>query len=191
VAGIALTLIAGPVILVIGVCSVIAMLGYVGGPLPYGYRGLGEVFTFVFFGLVATVGSRFVHGTSSPLDAWLLAFPVGMLVTSILVVNNLRDAETDAAAGKRTLAVIIGRRATRVLYSVLVLGAFALIGLFALVGWTPAPTALAVLAAPAAAGLVRAVYRVSGPELNRVLGQTARLHLATGLALALGGVLAA
>lgn len=190
VAGIALTMIAGPVILLIGISSVIAMLGYVGGPAPYGYRGLGEIFAFVFFGLVATVGSRFVHDTTAPLAAWLLAIPIGMLVTTILVVNNLRDIETDAEAGKRTLAVITGAEATRTLYTVLVLGSFALIGLFGVVGWTPTMTALTALLAPAAVRPVRAVYRMSGAELNRVLAQTARLHLATGVALALAAALA-
>jgi len=185
IAGIALTVIAGPVILIIGVSSLLAMLGYVGGPAPYGYRGLGEVFTFVFFGLVATVGSRYVHDMTAPLDSWLLAIPVGMLVTSILVVNNLRDIETDSAAGKRTLAVILGSRGTRLLYASLVLGAFVLIALFALAGWTPLQTALAALIATGATGPIRAVYREGGRALNRVLAQTARLHLVTGVALAL------
>ena len=90
VAAVVLTTIAGPLILVIGVASVVAMLGYVGGPVPYGYRGFGEVFVFVFFGLVATVGSRYAHDMAAPLSVWLLAVPVGMLVTSILVANNYR-----------------------------------------------------------------------------------------------------
>ena len=189
VAGVALTMIAGPVILLIGVSSVIAMLAYVGGPAPYGYRGLGELFTFVFFGLVATVGSRFVHDMTAPLAAWLLAIPIGMLVTAILVVNNLRDLETDAAAGKRTLAVILGADVTMTVYTSLVLGAFGLIALFAIVGWTPQLTALAALAAPAAAGPVRTVYRETGSTLNRVLRVTARLHLATGAAMALAAAI--
>lgn len=190
IAGLALTMIAGPVILLIGISSVIAMLAYVGGPVPYGYRGLGEIFTFVFFGLVATVGGRFVHDSTAPLTAWLLAIPIGMLVTAILVVNNLRDISTDAEAGKRTLAVIMGLRRTRALYATLVFGAFALIALFAVAGWVPTIAVLAALLAPAAARPVRAVYRESGKALNRVLGQTARLHLATGVALALAGALA-
>lgn len=185
VAGVALTIIAGPLILLIGVASVIAMLGYVGGPAPYGYRGLGEVFTFIFFGLVATVGSRFVHDMAAPLAAWLLGIPIGMLVTAILVVNNLRDMETDARAGKRTLAVIMGSEGTRRLYTVLVLGSFALIGLFGITGWTPRITALAALAAPVAGRLVRAVYRETGGALNQILRSTARIHLVTGVMLAL------
>lgn len=188
--GVALTMIAGPVILLIGVASVLAMLGYVGGPAPYGYRGLGELFTFVFFGLVATVGSRFVHDATAPLAAWLLAIPIGLLVTAILVVNNLRDLESDAAAGKRTLAVVIGPESTKRLYAILVLGSFALIGFFALAGWTPRLTALAVLVVPAAARPLREVYREQGRPLNRVLAQTAGLHLATGTMLALAAAIA-
>lgn len=190
VAGLALTLIAGPVILLIGVASVLAMLGYVGGPAPYGYRGLGEVFTFVFFGLVATVGSRFVHDMTAPLAAWLLAIPVGMLVTAILVVNNLRDMETDAVAGKRTLAVIMGAEGTRALYSVLVLGAFAVITVFAVADWVPRIAALSVILVPATSRPIRTLYRERDRALNRVLVQTAMLHLATGVTLALSGAMA-
>lgn len=186
-AGIGLALIAGPVVLVIGVAAILAMLGYVGGPLPYGYRGLGEVFVFVFFGVVATVGSRYVHDMTAPRSAWLLSIPIGLLVTAILVVNNYRDLETDRVAGKRTLAVIIGRERTRALFAILLYGAFALIGLFGVLRWTPLPTLFAALLVPQAMGPVRIVYRKSdGPALIRALKLTARLHLWTGLVLAAG-----
>jgi 1,4-dihydroxy-2-naphthoate octaprenyltransferase len=189
-AGVALTLIAGPLILVIGVASVIAMLGYVGGPVPYGYRGLGEVFVFVFFGLIATTGSRYVHDMTAPLSAWLLAIPVGMLVTAILVVNNYRDIATDAAAGKRTLAVILGRKRTRFLFAWLVYGAYPLIVVFAMAGWTPQTTMFAALLAPFAVGPVRIVYaKTGGLALIRALKLTARLHLWTGVVLAFGAAL--
>ncbi len=189
-AGVALTFIAGSLILVIGAASVIAMLGYVGGPAPYGYRGLGEVFVFVFFGLVATVGSRYVHDMSAPLSAWLLAIPVGMLVTAILVVNNYRDIETDAAAGKRTLAVILGRKRTRFLFAFLVYGAYPLIVVFALAGWTSQATMFAALLAPFGVGPVRIVYaKTGGFALIRALKLTARLHLWTGVILAFGAAL--
>ncbi|MFQ5522985.1 MAG: 1,4-dihydroxy-2-naphthoate polyprenyltransferase [Acidimicrobiia bacterium] len=190
VAGVALTLIAGPLILVIGVASILAMLGYVGGPVPYGYRGLGEVFVFVFFGLVATVGSRYVHDMTFPLDAWLLAVPVGFLVTAILVVNNYRDIDTDAAAGKRTLAVILGRRRTRTLFALLVYGAFAMIVVFATVGLTPLPSLFAGFLLPFATAPVRIVYtKTEGPALIRALKLTARVHLWTGLVLAAGAAI--
>lgn len=191
VAGIALTVIAGPWIVVIGVTSVIAMLGYVGGPAPYGYRGLGEVFVFVFFGLVATVGSRYVHDMSAPLSAWLLALPVGMLVTAILVANNYRDIDTDAETGKRTLAVSLGRMRTRRLFTLLVYVPFLLIGVFAFAGWTPRATAFAALLAPFAGGPVRALdAQKPGADLIRALKLTARLHFLTGLVLAAGAALA-
>jgi len=185
IAGLFLTLIAGWPVLVIGGCSVIAMLGYVGGPVPYGYRGLGEVFVFVFFGLVATVGSRYVHDESAPLAAWLLAIPVGLLVTAILVVNNYRDIDTDAATGKRTLAVRIGRTWTRRLFAALIYGAFIVIAVTGTAGWVPLSTLFACFLAPFAAVPVRIVYaKTDGPALIRALKSTARLHLWVGVALA-------
>ena len=190
VAGIALTIIAGPLILLIGLVSIVAMLGYVGGPVPYGYRGLGEAFVFVFFGVVATVGSRYVHDMTAPRSAWLLSIPVGMLVTAILVVNNYRDLDTDRAAGKHTLAVMIGPDRTRALFAILLYGAFPMIAGFAMVGLTPFPTIFAALIAPYAMGPVRIVYRKSdGPALIRALKMTARLHLWTGLVLAAGALI--
>lgn len=186
-AGVYLIVEAGWVIAAIGVTSIVAAIGYVGGPSPYGYRGLGEVFVFVFFGLVATVGTRYVFDRSAPLDAWLLAIPVGFLVTAILVANNVRDIETDAAAGKRTLAVILGRERTRSLFAVLVFGSFVAIAVFGVVGWTPQATLFAVFLAPFSSSLVRTVYaKTEGPALIRVLKGTARLHLLVGLVLAAG-----
>jgi 1,4-dihydroxy-2-naphthoate octaprenyltransferase len=186
-AGIALSFIAGPAILVIGLVSVIAMLGYVGGPFPYGYRGLGEVFVFLFFGVIATVGSRYVHDMTAPRAAWLLSIPIGLLAAAILVVNNYRDLDTDRAAGKRTLAVIIGPERTRTLYVALTFGAMALIAVFATTGLTPLPTVFAALLAPYAMAPTRIVYRASdGPALVRALKMSARLHLWTGLSLAAG-----
>lgn len=190
-AGVFLTMIAGWPILLIGGCSVIAMLGYVGGPAPYGYRGLGEVFVFVFFGLVATVGSRYVHDSTAPLSAWLLAIPVGFLVTAILVVNNYRDIETDEETGKRTLAVIMGRERTRALFVVLVYGAFVAIAIFGVAGWTPISTLFACFIVPLAAIPTRIVYvKTDGPALIRALKATARLHLWVGVVLAAAVALA-
>jgi 1,4-dihydroxy-2-naphthoate octaprenyltransferase len=167
------------------------MLGYVGGPMPYGYRGFGEVFVFVFFGLVATVGSRYVHDMTAPLGAWLLAIPIGMLVTAILVANNYRDIDTDRQAGKRTLAVLLGQRRTRTLFSLLVYGAFPLIAIFAVVGWTPFETLFAALLFPFATGPVRILYaKTSGPALIRSLKLTAKLHMWTGVVLAAGAAVA-
>ncbi len=188
--GVYLAMIAGPVVIVIGVASVLATLGYVGGPKPYGYIGLGELFVFVFFGVIATVGSRYVHDSSAPAAAWLLSVPVGFLVTAILVANNIRDIETDEATGKRTLAVMLGRAATIRLFDGLVYGAFVLIAVFAAAGWTPRPTALALLAAPLVLPLSRLVHTATeGPPLIRALKATARLHLVVGGLLAVGAAI--
>ncbi len=188
-AGAYLIFIAGWIIALIGLVSVAAALTYVGGPIPYGYRALGEVFVFAFFGVVATVGSRYVHDMSAPLDAWLLAIPVGMLVTAILVANNIRDIETDQVAGKRTLAVVLGRDRTASLFAGLVMGAPVLVAGFAIARLTPLPTALVVLFLPFAYGLARTVRReVAGPPLIRALIGTARLHLAVGLTVAVGSL---
>lgn len=190
VAALALTLIAGPLILVIGAVSVVAMLGYVGGPVPYGYRGLGEVFVFLFFGLVATVGSRFVHDSTAPLDAWMLAVPVGLLASAILVVNNYRDIATDRAAGKRTLAVLLGEAGTRTLFTSLLAGAFLSVLVFDLTGLVPPWTWLALLAAPLSLIPIGIVYRQhSGPRLIEALKWTARIHLVAGTLLAVGAAL--
>ncbi len=191
VAGVVLTIIAGWLVLLIGVSSVVAMLGYVGGPIPYGYRGLGEVFVFVFFGLVATTGSRYVHDMTVPLSAWLLAIPVGMLVTAILVANNYRDIDTDGESGKRTLAVVLGRERTRALFATLVYGAFVAIAGFGIPGWTPISTLFACFLLPFSTVPVRIVYaRTDGPALIRALKATARLHLWVGVVLAAAVALA-
>lgn len=189
-AGVWLTFIAGWVVVAIGLVSIVAAVGYVGGPRPYGYMGLGEVFVFVFFGLVATVGARYVHDRTAPLEAWLLAIPIGLLAAAILVVNNVRDINTDTATGKRTLAVILGRERTIKLFGILVLETFLLIGLFAVAGWTPAWTAVALLALPMAWPLWRLVgSETAGPPLIAALKGTARLHLLVGVLLAVGAAI--
>lgn len=178
---------AGWVVVAIGVAAIGAALAYTGGPWPYGYRGLGEVFVFVFFGLAAVVGSRYVHDQTAPGAVWLLAIPVGFLVTAILVANNIRDIDTDPAAGKRTLAVLLGRTGTRVLHTALVVGAFGAIAVFAATGWIPGTAAIALAAAPLAVAPVRTVLRsTDGPGLIAALRGDARLHLAVGVLLAIG-----
>ena len=105
--GIYLIWIAGWVIFVIGVVSIIAALGYTNGPIPYGYYGLGEFFVFIFFGLVATAGTRYVYDTSIPSEAWVGGVIMGLLAMAILEANNIRDIDTDAEAKKKTIAVIV------------------------------------------------------------------------------------
>lgn len=185
--GIYLIVIAGWVIAAIGILSIAAAFGYTNGPYPYGYRGLGEVFVFVFFGLVATVGTRYVYDMTAPTDAWLLAVPMGLLAAAILTANNVRDAETDAAAGKRTLAVIIGpERATKA-YLVMVWAALVAPALAAAAGWVPRGAALALVAIPLALPLAAAIRSGATPAgLIAVLKGTARLQLALAVLIGLG-----
>jgi len=185
--GVYLAWISSWAILAVGVASLLAMLGYTGGPWPYGYRGLGEVFVFVFFGLVAVVGSRYVHDATVTDEAWLLGVPVGFLVTAILVANNVRDIDTDRAAAKRTLAVRIGRPATRVLYLVLVGGAFGLISAYVALNLIPTWSLIGLAAVPLVIAPIRTVMtRTDGPSLVAALQGTARLHAVFGLLLAIG-----
>lgn len=189
-AGVYLIAIAGWVVAAIGLASVAAMLTYVGGPIPYGYRGLGEAAVFVFFGLVATVGSRYVHDRTAPPDAWVLGVVMGMLAAAILVANNLRDIDTDADTGKRTLAVILGRARTRSLFAGLLAGAFALVLVGSVTAITPPATGFAVFLAPFAVPLVRTARQaVDGPALIGVLGGVARLQLLVGIVIAAGAAL--
>src|SRR6266513_4826740 len=125
-AGAYLTAVAGWQLLVVGAASILAGVLYTGGPRPYGYEGLGEAFVFMFFGVVAVVGSYYVQTEDLSWIAFALSVPVGLLVSAILVVNNVRDIETDRRAGKRTLAVRLGRERTRALYAVVVYGAYLL-----------------------------------------------------------------
>src|ERR1700751_921949 len=122
--GVYLIVVAGWQILLIGLASILAGVAYTGGPKPYGYEGLGEVFVFLFFGIVAVTGSYYVQTTHLNWEAFALAVPVGLLASAILVVNNYRDTDTDRRAGKRTLAVRLGRERTRILYAAIIYGAY-------------------------------------------------------------------
>jgi 1,4-dihydroxy-2-naphthoate octaprenyltransferase len=189
-AGIGLAMIAGPVIFAIGLVSILAMLGYVGGPVPYGYRALGEVFVFIFFGLVATAGSRYVHDMSVPADAWLLAIPIGLVSSAILVANNYRDIETDRRADQRTLAVLLGPTRTKTLFAWLIYGAMVAIVAFGAAGWTPRATLFAGFLLPFATMPVRMLRAKSDAfALIRALKLTAMLQLWMGLVLAAGSAL--
>jgi 1,4-dihydroxy-2-naphthoate octaprenyltransferase len=189
-AGLALTVAVGWELLVVGVLAVLAALGYSGGDEPYASRALGEVSVFVFFGLVATAGSQYVQDGTLSWVAVVAAFPVGFVTTAILVVNNLRDIPTDAPAGKRTLAVVLGDLRTRQLFVALLAGAFAVDALLAVVLASLWPL-LALAGLPLAA---RAVQRVRaeahGRELVPVLELAGRLTLVHGAALALGLLIA-
>jgi 1,4-dihydroxy-2-naphthoate octaprenyltransferase len=183
-AGLALAAAAGWWLLAVGAASMAAGWFYTGGPRPYGYAGYGELFVFVFFGLVATAGTAYLQLGRLTALAALAAVPVGLLAVALLVVNNLRDIPGDTASGKRTLAVKVGADATRKLYAFCVLGPFAL--LFAIAALRPGAL-LALAALPVAVPPVRRVLRgTQGAGLVPVLVATGKTQLAFGLLLALG-----
>ena len=179
--------VAGWALLAVGAASILAGVLYTGGPRPYGYEGLGEVFVFLFFGLVAVTGSYFVQRRDLPWQAFVLAVPVGLLISAILVVNNVRDIDTDRRAGKRTLAVRLGRERTRVLFVAMIAVAF-------VTSWVPwfagalSPWLfLTAAAAPLALGLVQTVRtHADGPSLNTALARSAKLALIFCLLLSAG-----
>jgi 1,4-dihydroxy-2-naphthoate octaprenyltransferase len=180
---------AGWELLLIGAASILAGILYTGGPRPYGYEGLGEVFVFLFFGVVAVGGSYYVQTESMEWEALALSVPVGLLAAAILVVNNVRDLETDRRAGKRTLAVRMGRERSRALYAAMVYGAF----VTAQVPWIAGSDSLepwlllSLAALPLAPPLVRTVrQRTDGPSLNGALARTGMLQLVFCTLLAAG-----
>jgi 1,4-dihydroxy-2-naphthoate octaprenyltransferase len=184
VAGLALAAMSSWWLLAVGAVCIVAAWTYTGGPIPYGYRALGEVFVFVFFGLVAVVGTTFVQTRSVEGLAVAAAVPIGLLIVAILVVNNLRDIAGDELAGKRTLAVLAGDRGTRIGYTAVVVAAF--VGI-AVIGVVRPWALLGLLAAPLAVPPVRTVLSGGrGPALIAALAGTGRLTLATGVVFAAG-----
>jgi 1,4-dihydroxy-2-naphthoate octaprenyltransferase len=191
--GVYLVIVAGWELLVLGILSILAGVLYTGGPRPYGYEGLGEVFVFLFFGLVAVAGSTFAQLQSWPWESFALAVPVGLLVTAILVVNNIRDMDTDRRAGKRTLAVRLGRERARAEYTLLLVIAFVVLAPIAAIEIADSGSASALwwllpwLLAPLAVKLVGVVRtHVDGPTLNGALARTAGLQLVFCVLLAAG-----
>ena len=185
--GLYLVYLGGWPIIAIGLASMVAAVTYTGGPWPFGYRGLGEVFVFIFFGVVAVAGTYYVQADMVSWHVIGASVPVALTVTAILVVNNVRDLDTDRLAGKYTLAVYLGRRLARTEFVVVVGGAYLaaaglwLLGDFSgwvLLSWLSVPVAIAP------AGVVLAT--ADGPALNEALRSTARLHFVFGILLALG-----
>ncbi len=184
--GLFLVMVGGWPILAIGVAAILSAWAYSGGPYPLGYHGLGEVFVFLFFGPVAVAGTYYLQTGRLHPWVWWVGTGVGLLVTAILVVNNYRDMETDRRAGKRTLAVRLGKRGTQVEFAVTVLIPYLLPGLGWLMGLTP-PTWLVVLFSfPQALGLIREFRRRSGRALNPLLAQTGQLAFVYALLTAVG-----
>ena len=177
-------------IAVIGVLSVLSGLAYTGGPYPLGYHGLGDIFVFVFFGVIAVTGTAYLQsGHWSQLALWL-SIPIGLLVTNILAVNNLRDRQTDIAAGKRTLATRIGDRATRGQYALFTIGAYAVPLVIGLTDPARRMIMLPLISLPLALRRVLVVMKgASGRDLNPILKRTGRLLLLFGALLAAGAAL--
>lgn len=192
--GLYLVWVGGVVLLVVGALAIVAALAYTGGPLPYGYKGLGEVFVFLFFGVVAVVGTGYLQSlTFEPLYLWA-SIPMGCLITAILVVNNLRDIPTDRRANKRTLAVILGERFAKAEYVVL-LGVAALVPVVLVWGGATFPVLLPLFGMWRTKPLTDIVLAVSATSdrriLNRVLKGTAELALLFGVLFAIGLALGA
>ena len=184
--GVYLTAVAGLPVIAIGLASMAAAVAYTGGPYPLGYHGLGDVFVMLFFGFVAVMGTAFVQlGHVNELTVWA-ALPVGALATAILVVNNLRDLETDRRAGKRTLAVRLGERGAVIEYALLLAVAY-LVPVALFVTGRAGPAAVAPLVTlPLALRLLRQVAKERGRALNPLLAKTAKLLFVHGLLFALG-----
>lgn len=184
IVGLALVAAVGPELLVVGAASIAAGWFYTGGSNPYGYLGLGEVFVFTFFGVVATVGSTYVQVEQVTGLSLLASVPVGLLATALLVTNNLRDIPGDTEAGKRTLAVRLGDARTRSLFTAMLLVALSLV---LPLGVLRPPALVAVAAAPVIAPPIRAVRSgARGRDLIAVLQQTGRAQLVLGALLAAG-----
>jgi 1,4-dihydroxy-2-naphthoate polyprenyltransferase len=187
--GIYLVYLGGWPIVIIGIASILAGIAYTGGPFPLGYNGLGDVFVFVFFGLIAVMGTYYVQAGLPTLEVVLSSLTMGALITNILVVNNVRDTETDKVAGKRTLAVLFGPNAARAEYVVMAVLAYAVPVLLFFTthpsGWIFLP----FLSLPLTVRYIQNLYTQTGPILNKTLGGTAQLVAIFAVLFALGIVL--
>ncbi|HVW26601.1 MAG TPA: 1,4-dihydroxy-2-naphthoate polyprenyltransferase [Polyangiaceae bacterium] len=184
--GIYLTSVAGIAIVAIGLASIASAIAYTGGPYPLGYHGLGDVFVLAFFGFVAVTGTAFVQAGYVPSLAWAAAVPVGAIATAVLVVNNVRDRDTDVKAGKRTLPVRFGRGAGIAEYGVLLAASYIVPAALAMTQWLSPWVLLPVLSFPIAVRLIRRVASDTGRALNASLVGTARLLLVHAVLFAIG-----
>ncbi len=184
--GLYLTWLRGWPVLALGVAIILAALAYTGGPFPYGYYALGDIFVFLSFGVAAVCGTYYVQaGTLTPTILWA-SVPLGLLIINILVVNNTRDIPTDTAVHKRTLAVLLGREAMLTEYLVCLIGAYLVpLGLWTF-GLTSAGGLFAWLSLPQAVLLYREFSQTDGRALNKTLGGTAQLALVYAVLFALG-----
>jgi 1,4-dihydroxy-2-naphthoate octaprenyltransferase len=184
--GLYLTFVGGWSILILGLAAILSAIAYTGGPFPLGYHGLGDLFVFVFFGLAAVAGTYYVQVLTVTTPVWWMAVAMGLLTVAILVVNNLRDIESDRQSNKRTLAVRLGEQGARLEYVFCLLGAYIIpVGLWG-VGELPFLSLVVFVTLPAATRLVRAVFTDTGRVLNKSLAGTGRLELLYALSFALG-----
>jgi 1,4-dihydroxy-2-naphthoate polyprenyltransferase len=178
---------AGWPVLLLGIAAIVSAWAYTGGPWPLGYNGLGDLFVFLFFGVAAVAGTYYVQALHTNGTVWAATLPAGALATAILVVNNVRDVDSDRAAGKRTLAVRLGQRAGRLEHAALVALAYAVPVFLWATGSASAWVLLPWLSLPMAWALVRDVTTITeGPAFNLALHHTARLHLVFGVLFATG-----
>lgn len=184
--GLYLVAVGGMPILIIGALSIAAGFFYTAGPFPLAYHGLGDVFVFVFFGLGAVMGSAYLQADTVTSAAFVAALPVAMIATAIIVVNNLRDIDTDRATNKHTLAVRLGRTGTRSEFTLLVVTAYLIVPMGWLAGLFSIWALLAWLTLPLAIQATRIVWTEQGRPLNRGLVGIGRLHLFFGILFALG-----
>lgn len=188
--GLYLVVLRGMPVVLIGVFSILSLLAYSGGPWPLASHGLGDLFVFIFFGLVAVCGTYFVQTGTVGWPVFLVSLPAAMQITAVLVVNNYRDRETDEKAGKRTLAVRIGARATRIEYYLLVLLPYLVPLAVLLLSGRGFAVLLPILSLPVAVPLLKQMAGMyKGKELNRTLGGTAKLSLIFSLLFSAGLVL--
>jgi 1,4-dihydroxy-2-naphthoate octaprenyltransferase len=175
--GLYLAWLGGWPIILLGIAAIVSAIAYTGGPLPLGYYGMGDLFVFIFFGLASVAGTYYVQAGVVSAAAWWMAIPPGLIITAILVVNNLRDLENDRKAGKRTLAVILGERGTRREYLLCVIVAYLVIPLAALLGLIPWLSLLTWASLPLAFRITRIVFTQKGRPLNAALAGTGQIAL--------------
>lgn len=187
--GVYLITVAGWPVLAIGVLSILSAMAYTGGPYPLGYNGLGEVFVFIFFGLAATCGTYFVQALQLSAGSIYAAVSMGMLIVAILVVNNLRDVDTDRASRKRTQAVRLGEHGSVIEYAVVIILAYVSLGAAVVTGSLSAWSLLALFSLPMAVRMRQLVAVTRGRALNKLLADTGRLTLVFSLLTSLGLVI--
>lgn len=189
VLGLYLAWLGGWPIILIGIAAILAAIAYTGGPFPLGYHGLGDLFVFLFFGLASVAGTYYVQAGSVSASAWWMTLPPGLIITAILVVNNLRDIDNDRKGGKHTLAVRIGEQATKIEYGICMALAYLVLPLAALLGIIPWLSLLAWLSLPLAYQSMRVVLTQKGRPLNAALAGTGQTALVFSLLFWVGLVL--